>query len=347
MVLVSLDPNDPQPRRDDPRFADDKKAFRKADKAWNERERTRRKKLKVAEPPVEPTPDMQQGVPAPLLDDSLPPRDPPLHPKPRGQVPRADGVLCTWDYTRGGWLDQHGQPYKVRSDAERAEDKRARDAAARERAAREPTAVCSEIDAEARGFVLSAGGSLVGDRHSECVRSGRQGRFGGEVWQLEVPPPKLPSKFRPDWSAARPLGYVGGSVQRSQSYFDRVVELLVAQGNPMSLDAYKGYLRDAASEALLPVIQEVEAAGSLWERAIKAKPKPEPLKKKIWVTSYQWRWACTRCGEREKGSCSDHCLTCRLEPSPWCCRCACAIEPEALEQLKQQQQPWVGGAVRL
>ena len=34
-------------------------------------------------------------------------------------------------------------------------------------------------------------------------------------------------------------------------------------------------------------------------------------------------------------------MTCRLAPSPWCCRCACAIEPEALEQLKQQQQPWV------
>ena len=133
MVLSSLDPNDPQPLKDDPRFAGDKKAFRKADKAWNERERTRRKKLKAehAEPLVEPAPEpMQQDVPAPLLNASVPLRDPPPHhPKPRGQVPQSGGLPCTWDYERGGWLDQHGQPYMVRSDAERAEDKRARDAA--------------------------------------------------------------------------------------------------------------------------------------------------------------------------------------------------------------------------
>ena len=90
MALMSLDPNDPQPRKDDPRFADDKKAFRKADKAWNERERTERKKLKVAEPPVQPAAEpVLQDAPPPLLDDSLPPRDPPPHHrKPRGQPPR-------------------------------------------------------------------------------------------------------------------------------------------------------------------------------------------------------------------------------------------------------------------
>ena len=165
MVLSSLDPNDPQPLKDDPRFAGDKKAFRKADKAWNERERTRRKKLKAehAEPLVEPAPEpMQQDVPAPLLNASVPLRDPPPHhPKPRGQVPQSGGLPCTWDYERGGWLDQHGQPYMVRSDAERAEDKRARDAAARARTAQELTVLCSEIDAEARDYVLCAGGSLV------------------------------------------------------------------------------------------------------------------------------------------------------------------------------------------
>jgi hypothetical protein len=50
MVLVPLDPNDPQPRRGDERFGGDYKAFRKADKAWSERERNRRKRLRVAEP---------------------------------------------------------------------------------------------------------------------------------------------------------------------------------------------------------------------------------------------------------------------------------------------------------
>ena len=59
MVLVPLDPNDPQPRRNDERFGSDYKAFRRADKAWSERERNRRKRLKTeesqnAEPIVEP-----------------------------------------------------------------------------------------------------------------------------------------------------------------------------------------------------------------------------------------------------------------------------------------------------
>ena len=344
MVLVALDPNDPQPLKDDPRFAGDKKAFRKADKAWNGREQTRRKKLKAehAEPPIEPVPEQMLQAAPPLIDASLPPREAALrHPKPRGQAPRSDGVPCTWDYERGCWLDERGQLYKVRSDAERAADTRLRDAAVRERTAQELTVLCGEIDAKARRFVLSAGGSLVGDRRNEWVRSGRQGRFEGEVWQQEVPRPKLPPQFRPDWSAARPLGYAGGSVQRSQAYFDRVGELLAAEGSPMSLDAYKGYLRDAAYEALLPVIREVEAAGSLWKLAIEAKPKPEPVKKKIWVTSYQWRWACVHCGDREPEYFRQVCTTCRIAPSPWCCRCAHAIEPEALEQLRQQEPPRV------
>ena len=59
LVLVPLDPNDPQPRRNDERFGSDYKAFRRADKAWSERERNRRKRLKTeesqnAEPIVEP-----------------------------------------------------------------------------------------------------------------------------------------------------------------------------------------------------------------------------------------------------------------------------------------------------
>ena len=47
MVLAALDANDPQPRRDDARFQGDYKAFRKADKAWNERERGRRTRQKL------------------------------------------------------------------------------------------------------------------------------------------------------------------------------------------------------------------------------------------------------------------------------------------------------------
>ena len=63
---------------------------------------------------------MQLDVPAPLLDVPLPLRDAlPHHPKPRGQAPRSGGVLCTWDFERGCWLDQHSQPFAVRSDAER------------------------------------------------------------------------------------------------------------------------------------------------------------------------------------------------------------------------------------
>ena len=50
MVLTALDVNDPQPRRDDVRFNGDYVCFRKADKAWNERERTRRKKARGEAP---------------------------------------------------------------------------------------------------------------------------------------------------------------------------------------------------------------------------------------------------------------------------------------------------------
>ena len=56
MVLGALDPDDPQPRRDDPRFGGDYKAFRKADPAWSKRESGRRKKAKLeakANPPVD------------------------------------------------------------------------------------------------------------------------------------------------------------------------------------------------------------------------------------------------------------------------------------------------------
>ena len=48
MVFAAPDANDPQPRRDDPRFEGDYKAFRKADKAWNECwERGRRTRQKL------------------------------------------------------------------------------------------------------------------------------------------------------------------------------------------------------------------------------------------------------------------------------------------------------------
>ena len=40
-MLTALDPNDPQPPRS--AFGDDYKSFRKADQAWNKRERKRRK----------------------------------------------------------------------------------------------------------------------------------------------------------------------------------------------------------------------------------------------------------------------------------------------------------------
>ena len=49
MVLTAIDPNDPQPQRSDPRYKDNYAAFRKADRAWNARESTRRKKVAAAD----------------------------------------------------------------------------------------------------------------------------------------------------------------------------------------------------------------------------------------------------------------------------------------------------------
>ena len=62
MVLESLDPNDPKPRREEACFADDYRAFCKADQAWHKRERNRRKKLKTehTEPALEPAPELMQ-----------------------------------------------------------------------------------------------------------------------------------------------------------------------------------------------------------------------------------------------------------------------------------------------
>ena len=146
MVLVPLDPNDPQPRRDDPRFGD-YKAFRKADKAWSERERNRRKRLKVAEPPeaevaqpvesliAEPiaAPPNAPEVASLAADHDAAPSAPltapptaeplaagaapvpastaPLEPtfrKPHGRVPMAGGEPCQWDASCGCWRDAGG-----------------------------------------------------------------------------------------------------------------------------------------------------------------------------------------------------------------------------------------------
>ena len=125
MVLGQLDVNDPQPRRDDPRFGSDYKRFRKADKAWNERERSRRAKLaKLAQGAervragelaerterAEHARHAEQAALAGVSAAST------AHPKPRGKVPKVrgtvpkvGGVPCTWEAQKGCWLDAAGR----------------------------------------------------------------------------------------------------------------------------------------------------------------------------------------------------------------------------------------------
>ena len=123
MVLEQLDVNDPQPRRDDPRFGSDYKRFRKADKAWNERERSRRAKLaKLAQGAervragelaertewAEHAEHARHAEQAALAENRVSAASS-AHPKPRGKVPKVGGVPCTWDAQSGCWLDAAGK----------------------------------------------------------------------------------------------------------------------------------------------------------------------------------------------------------------------------------------------
>ena len=185
MVLVPLDINDPQPRRDDERFGGDYKAFRKADKAWSERERIRRKRLKVAEPtnaelpptaeppaaepptvelptvqPVQPPtaqpptaqmPSAQPPTTQPPTDQpptaQTPSAQPPLFRKPHGRVPMAFGEQCQWDAVCGCWRDAAGVEWD-RLRAGRAELRREQEQQERERVAAEAQAKRQEEEQE-------------------------------------------------------------------------------------------------------------------------------------------------------------------------------------------------------
>ena len=112
MVLTPLDVNDPQPRREEPHFNGDYNAFRKADKAWNKRERNRRAKqakLQASAPVAE---CLQQAAHAEQQAEQCAPAAGvsatvagAAHPKPRGRAPTLDGAVCTWDKQKGCWLD--------------------------------------------------------------------------------------------------------------------------------------------------------------------------------------------------------------------------------------------------
>ena len=99
-------------------FGSDYKRFRKADKAWNERERSRRAKLaKLAQGAeraragelaerterAEHARHAEQAALAGVSAAST------AHPKPRGKVPKVGGVPCTWEAQKGCWLDAAGR----------------------------------------------------------------------------------------------------------------------------------------------------------------------------------------------------------------------------------------------
>ena len=115
MVLSPLDPNgDPKPRRDDERFGGDYKAFRKAAKAWSERDSSRRKRLKAAGAAAVARGEAAAGdelAVGQALDRQA---DGGLCPKPRGRVPLgADGGRCSWDGLRVCWRDAVGCEHSV------------------------------------------------------------------------------------------------------------------------------------------------------------------------------------------------------------------------------------------
>ena len=114
--LESLDPNDRQPQRDDPRFGGDYKLFRKADQAWNKRERNRRKKAKLSHEPAPPSPPRAEPAAADARAvEAAAEAAKPHHPRPRGPAPAVEGVPCTWDSEHGCWRTADGHEHVVES----------------------------------------------------------------------------------------------------------------------------------------------------------------------------------------------------------------------------------------
>jgi hypothetical protein len=153
-LLEWLDPSDPPPRSDEPRFGNDQATFRRAYKSWHKRETTRRNKAERAAAAADAEPAAADAEPAAADAEPAAAEEPtataaPQHPKPRGQVPRVDGEPCNWDGQCGCWRRPDGQRHEVNGEARRAAffaKKKAEQA--EEQKLR--YAISEEIDAEAK-----------------------------------------------------------------------------------------------------------------------------------------------------------------------------------------------------
>ena len=196
-MVASLDANDPQPLRNEERFGGDYAAFRRADKAWNERERKRRKLLQA--PSAAPTapgeiaassavvaPDARAAeLPGRIEGEAVAApkeaaRAVPLHPKPRGRVPLgADGDPCVWDGKYGRWLDQAGREHFVDREAQRRaffSERKADAAAEKARCARvhdDLLWACIDIDTAVCQQLCEEGVSVQGLDARSGVERGR------------------------------------------------------------------------------------------------------------------------------------------------------------------------------
>ena len=252
--IVALDTNDPQPVRDDACWLEKAKAvagsdaaaealakaaydlFRKADQAWNKRERGRRQKLAsasdgvasttasttTASPPLAQPRSALGPVPAQLV--VAPSKPLPLQrPKPPGPVPKADDQPCSWDGDDGCWRTHDGSKYEVQRDAKR---KASRDSTRED---------CVRIVMEALRRMLE---------HEFLVRSRRypcsQRAGGASLWSVGVNARFSSEQLQLDWWQTRE--------QRTECFMGRWLTsagggLAMDSNQPWGLETYEQHLK--------------------------------------------------------------------------------------------------------
>ena len=325
-TIVALDANDPQPLRDDGCWLEKAAAaasditsadelaklaydlFRKADKAWNERERKRRK---AAAAPASAT----------------------QHPKPRGPVPRDDeGTECDWDGEQGCWRASDGSMHDVDRDGKRAgffaqKHEEAEQAKAEAEALQAQQRVdCERIDADARRRLQEEGIPLIT-------------ASGPAAWSTTIPLPtvmqSMPRGYRADPKPASDLGctcFCGVlRIERSSAYWVHVERLLTAHAS-LSMEQFESALPHVVAKQMAPIAVDMAAKATAWHDAIRAKPR----------VSFPFSadsGNCVKCGSFLCTSAGIYrvCYPCRAQPEPWCGRCA---KPVKVPSIKDGHRAW-------
>lgn len=279
---------DPKPMKDDPCFNGDYNLFRKRYKAWAERDRRKRARHDASEsaaavpPPASEMPAAQQ------------------HPKPRGHVPQADGLPCSWDGDSGCWRTASGHEHHVDREAQRAAffGEKAAERAEEQQLRR---AEVEQIDTEAIRRVRAAYAATPAEQRPwprDPVRDNPSGPSTGRVvTYIRVPPThslhgamtkactETCGGFSPCMNAAAAIGAsldpIGDGhalfFRRSNEYWSHAYELAL---DTMTCDQFDFHIGDVLLKQGRPVLREMTAAAKRWSAAIAVKPPTAPRHQK-------------------------------------------------------------------